>query len=458
MTGWDAFRGDVQAAMLEGFVDEAERLTWTADRIAQAQRDGLKALLEHAVENSSFHRRRLAGIDIAGIDPTDMSALPVMTKAQMMDELDDVFTDRRLCADAVECALAATSAEPVPILGDYIALASGGCSGRRGVFVFDSAAVAAFVASVARQPGPSNPVEGPPGVQAVMALVTSPSAVHATGMLAALMSSGPVAIRSELVPATQPLDQIVLRLNGLQPNVLTGYASMLVRLAAEAVAGRLRIAPTAVSSTSETLLPEMRSVVGNAFGVPVLDGFGSTEGLVGKTRADDDVFVFNSDRCIIELVDADNRPVLVGVPSAKVLVTNLYNVVQPLIRYELTDTFVRQPDVAEHGYLRARVQGRSDDVLLYGDIEVHPIAIRSVMVKTPEVIDYQVHQTRRGIAVAAVTGDGPHVGELSERLRRALVDGGLSRPDVSVRTVDRLDRHPVSGKLRRFVPLTTAER
>ncbi len=190
--------------------------------------------------------------------------------------------------------------------------------------------------------------------------------------------------------------------------------------------------------------------------MPVVDGFGSTEGLLGKTCPDDNVFVFNTDLCIVELVDDENRPVAPGVRSAKVLVTNLYNLTQPLIRYELTDTFTRWPDAVEHGYLRARVLGRNDDVLHYGTVDVHPIAIRSVMVKTPEVIDYQVHQTRCGIDVFAVVADGSRLEGLSDRLRRALSDGGLCRPEVTVRPVDRLDRHPVSGKLRRFVPLTTA--
>ena len=117
--------------------------------------------------------------------------------------------------------------------------------------------------------------------------------------------------------------------------------------------------------------------------------------------------VFNTDLCIVELVDADNRPVTPGVPSAKVLVTNLYNATQPLIRYELTDTFIRPPDAAEHGYLRARVQGRNDEILHYDTADIHPIGIRSVMVKTPEVIDYQVRQTRCGIDLIAVTTDGP---------------------------------------------------
>jgi len=69
------------------------------------------------------------------------------------------------------------------------------------------------------------------------------------------------------------------------------------------------------------------------------------------------------------------------VPNATVLVTNLYNRTQPPIRYELTDSFVREPDAPDHGFLRARVNGRADDILHYGGIDVHPHVVASVMVK-----------------------------------------------------------------------------
>jgi phenylacetate-CoA ligase len=455
-TAWGCFRADVLAVMRAGSADQFARLTWSAERIKRAQRDALQTLLRHAAEDSPFHRRRLAGIDHAAVDPADLSALPVMTKTQMMDALDDVFTDRRLGRAEIDSALAVTGPEPVPILGDYIALASGGCSGRRGLFVLDRAAVAAFTAAVTRQPvgtpHASDPPRGPPGI----AFVAAASAVHATAMISALTCGDDPPVRFDLVPATLPLNEIVKRLNELRPQVLGGYASMLARLAAEARAGCLQITPALVSSTSETLLPEIRSAIRGAFGVPVLDSFGSTEGLVGKTGPDDDVFVFNTDLCIVELVDADNGPVEPGVPSAKVLVTNLYNLTQPLIRYELTDTFIRQPDAIEDGYLRARVRGRSDEVLHYNTIDIHPITIRTVMVKTPQVIDYQVRQTRSGIDVFAITTDPLNLAGLADRLRQALIDGGLTRPDVTVQPVDRLDRHPVTGKLRRFIPITAA--
>lgn len=158
--------------------------------------------------------------------------------------------------------------------------------------------------------------------------------------------------------------------------------------------------------------------------------------------------------CIVELVDDTNNPVAPGTPSVKVLLTNLYNLTQPLIRYEITDTFIRQPDADTHGYLRALVRGRNDDTLRFGTTAIHPITIRAVMLTTPQVTEYQIHQTSRGIDLRAVcTGDLDST-TLTERLQTALADAGIPRPAVTVTIVDHLDRHPATGKLRAVIPLS----
>lgn len=450
---WDELRRGVQADLSASAAAHFARLSWNAEEIRSEQRRGLARLLAHAAEHSPFHARRLRGIDLDAVDPGDMSALPVMTKADMMAGLDDVFTDRRLRRADVESALSHTRAEPVPLLDGSIALASGGCSGARGVFVLDREALAAFAFAVLRPAAPGT-LSRPPQVDDVGVLVAAPSAVHATGLVTSLTAGDWSFGRFHLIPATRPLPAIVAELNGIRPTILGGYASMLGRLAAEARAGRLRIRPEQVASTSETLLPELRSAVRAAFDAPVSDGFGSTEGLFGKTGPDDDVFAFNTDMCVVELVDADNRPVPVGVPAARVLVTNLYNLTQPLIRYELTDTFVRVADAPGHGHLRARVRGRTDEIFHYPDgTAVHPIAIRSVIVATPEIIDYQVAQTPAGVDVSAVATGDFAVEDFTSRLTRALAQAGLKHPDVTARAVDHLERNAASGKFRRFVPL-----
>jgi phenylacetate-coenzyme A ligase PaaK-like adenylate-forming protein len=190
-----------------------------------------------------------------------------------------------------------------------------------------------------------------------------------------------------------------------------------------------------------------------AFGAPVVNSFASTEGLMGSSAPGGDVLMFNSDMCIIELVDAGNRPVGPGVPSAKVLVTNLYNLAQPLIRYEMADSFVLEPSAGGPGHLLARAHGRADEVFHYQAGDLHPHVIRSVMLRSPEVADYQVRQTRTGIEADIIAAGSASPEALRRRLAEALAHGGLGQPDVTVRIAGDLPRCAGSGKLRRFIPL-----
>ena len=228
---------------------------------------------------------------------------------------------------------------------------------------------------------------------------------------------------------------------------------MIASLARERRAGRLAIEPCFIATTSEMLAPEARAAIRAGFGAPVVDVFGTTEGLMGATDPDGDVFAFNSDTCIVELVDADDRPVPVGTPSAHVLITNLCNRIQPLIRYRVEDRFTRHPAAAAHGHLRASVAGRNDEVLRWGTLEIHPLVVRAALLKHPEVVDYQVRQTPCGVDVAVVADGALAEAALDWALRSALEAAGLPRADVTVRRVERLERNAETGKLRRFVPL-----
>jgi phenylacetate-coenzyme A ligase PaaK-like adenylate-forming protein len=373
----------------------------------------------------------------------------------MMNELDDVFTDRRLTRPAVERALAEAGPEPAALLGSYIALTSGGSSGRRGVFVLDLPAALQFFGTLTRGVvARLEAIGGPPPGGLPIAMVAAGSPVHATGMAAPLCQGDTeLPFRFLGVPVTQPLSEIVEQLNTLQAPALYGYPSMLARLAREQEAGRLRISPMVVTCTSETCTPEQRAAISTGFGAPVIDSFGSTEGLVGASAPDKDVITFAEDGCIVELVDEHYRPVAPGTPSAAVLVTNLSNRLQPLIRYELTDTFVQQPAASEHGYLRARVSGRSDEGFRYGEVTVHPLVIRTVMLQFHEVVEYQVRQTSTGIDVTAVVDHGLDLEVLRGDLSSALGGAGLAAPEVSVRSASNLERDAATGKLRRFVPL-----
>jgi phenylacetate-CoA ligase len=434
----------------------AERLTWDPGRLASFQRDRLRALLGHAAGHSPFHARRLRGLDPSRFELADLPRLPTMTKGQMMAAFDEVVTDARLTRRRAEEHLAASTTEPALLLGRYVCLASGGSSGLRGVFVQTLDEYTEFVASIVRQARTRmTAAGGPPPEEMVIGIIGAASPVHSSCFGAAVAAGPPV--RLIAVPVTLPLPEIVRRLNAAQPPALLGYPSKLAELAREQRAGRLRIAPRSVTAMSELLTPRDRAAIGDAFGAPVVNQFVSTEGLAGQTEPAGSVLRFASDMCLAELVDADNQPVPEGATSAKVLVTNLHNLTQPLIRYELTDRFSRPLGRSGQGHLRACVEGRADEPFRYGRVEVHPHVLRSTLVTAAAVREYQVRQTEQGIDVACVPDGAVAAGELAARLEQGLRRAGLARPRVCVRMVDAISRDPLTGKVRRFIPTRPAQ-
>jgi len=161
---------------------------------------------------------------------------------------------------------------------------------------------------------------------------------------------------------------------------------------------------------------------------------------------------FASDMCLAEPVDDDNNPVPPGVPSAKVLVTNLHNLTQPLVRYELTDRFTRPAGTSAAGWLRASIEGRADDVFRYGSVAVHPHVIRSALATEGTIREYQVRQTDDGVDVTCVTGGHLATAALAARLEHALRQAGLTEPHVSIRLAETITRDPETGKVGRFIP------
>jgi phenylacetate-CoA ligase len=457
MTAPDAFeelRRRFQAATAQALPTHVERSGWSSAQIAAHQRQQLRRLLAHAIAHSPYHARRLAGVDPAAVELSDLASLPVMTKADMMASFDEVVTDHRLTRAAVEDCLEASGDHPAFLHDELQCMASGGSSGVRGIFAFSWAAAVDFALAPQRSTLRRMLGEGPPEGELVLGFVAAPTAVHATGASAWLSDGGMGGLmRTVRAPSTLPLPEIVARLNAARPNMLAGYPSVLRLLAEEKRAGRLLIEPRSVATTSEPLTPEARAEIAAAFGVAPANVFGSTEGLMGSSAPGEEAITFASDLAIAELVDEDNRPVPPGTPSAKVLVTNLYNFAQPLIRYELTDSFVEQPAAPDHGHLRATVSGRSDDVFTYGSLRVHPLAIRSPLVKTPEVLEYQVRQTPRGAGLAVVAAGALDPSRLARKVARSLAEAGVPDPQVTVRCVDAIERDARTGKARRFIPL-----
>jgi phenylacetate-coenzyme A ligase PaaK-like adenylate-forming protein len=439
--------------LFEVMPEHLARLTRPRDQLLVEREAALRAIVAHARSYSPWHRARLERVAPERLTEAGLRALPTMTKDDLMHHFDAIVTDRRLTRDVVETHLAGLTTDAY-LLDEYHVCASGGSSGRRGAFVFDFEGwVVPFASYIRFSIYMMQQVLGPES-PSVMVMVAADKASHMTSALGQTFAVPGSTMHR--VPATLQLERIVECLNDLQPQYLSGYASMVHQLTHEAAAGRLRVAPRIVATTSEPLLPEIRAAVTETWGTPIFNGFGSTEGLMGGSCSAGRGIHLSDDLFVIEPVDEGGDPVPPGERAAKVYLTSLYNRVQPLIRYELTDEVTILDGPCPCGITLLRIddiQGRVDDCFTYSaGPTVHPFTFRSVLGRERNIIEYQVLQTARGADIRVRCQDALDAVPIVTAIRDALLELGLADADVTVTAVPVLDRQD-TGKFRRFVPL-----
>lgn len=332
-----------------------------------------------------------------------LSALPIVTKRTLMERFDEWATDRRVTREAVAAFLADKSRIGARFLGEYAVWKSSGTNGEPGIFVQDQAALGIYDALVARQLNTRRLVRDYVWgvvVEGGRAALVSAVGDHYAGVTNWQRTSAACPwVPTRVVSVTAPLSEIVAQLNPFQPALLASYPSMLVLLADQRRAGRLRIAPTTLWSGGERLSPAMRAQIEDGFGAPLQNEYGASEALSIACEGSCGWLHVNADWVILEPIDADGRPTPPGELSASVLLTNLANRVQPIIRYDLGDRILVNPEPCGCGnpLPAIHVEGRCGDVLhlhaAHGRVvELLPLAIETA-IEEAGVDAFQVAQT-----------------------------------------------------------------
>ncbi len=145
-----------------------------------------------------------------------------------------------------------------------------------------------------------------------------------------------------------------------------GYASSVAAMADAALEHELLIRPPkAIVTTSEPLQPVWRQRIIDAFGAPIYDQYGCNDGGVLAQTCDHGRFHIAENVSVIEVLDADDRPVKPG-EEGDVVVTNLHARVLPFLRYRIGDRAVLGSGTCPcgtPGRFFERLGGRDGDAL-----------------------------------------------------------------------------------------------
>jgi len=416
-----------------------ERDRWSREELVDHQRERARALIRHAVSHSPYYREALG----PGAETAELSDLPTLSKRVLMEQFDRIVTDRSLRVAELELFLARADAGAL-YRGEYRIFSTSGATGVPGLFLYSQAEfahwIAVFVRSFARLGmTPETRIVG----------IGAPSALHLSQQVVATMQVGRGG--APRLSVITPVEEMVAALDEYRPEVLAGYPSVIALLAEEQLQGRLEIAPRVVLTTSEVLTEDAAARIEAARTRPV-EGYFTTEVGVVAAGSLDHVGLHVCEEAIVEVVDEAGRAVPPGRPGAKVLLTNLVNRAQPLIRYELLDCveLAAGPDPSGRPYDRiARIDGRSDDVLglpgrAGGTVAVHPYRLRAPFVRLLDVVQYQLVHRPSGLEVLVVVrrGAGRDVATVVRAaLEDALREAGAVCP-VEVEVVAEIAREP----------------
>src|SRR5215472_6157520 len=127
---YEVDRFDHADELLVRLPEAVERLTWPIERLHALRDERLRAVVRHAREHSPWHARRLRDVDPDSLTGDDLSAIPPMTKQDLMANWDEIVTDPRLTLDVARRHLAHVDAHgPAYLLDEYHVVTTGGASG-----------------------------------------------------------------------------------------------------------------------------------------------------------------------------------------------------------------------------------------------------------------------------------------------------------------------------------------
>jgi len=361
------------------YLAELEHSQWLSRQgMEQLQEKKLAELLKPAWQHCPWHRERMSA---AGIDPEGRVSLADLRRLPTMDKQDAVSHGEQMVWRGVP--------------GGIFQYNTGGSSGQPLIFYYGRRRQASDAAGRMRARRWWGVEPGDPEVY----LWGAPVELDKTDRIKTLrdrLLNQLVLNAFEMSPAR--MDEYARAIQAFQPHCLYGYASSVALLAAHVLDRGIRLRLPrlkVVCTTGEPLFEHQRQLIGEVFGVPVANEFGSRD--IGFTAHEtpQGQLLLMSESIILEVLDEQGQPVPPGATGEAVM-TALESFAQPFIRYRTGD-MVRVADepcrVGRGLHVIDEVVGRSTDFVVKTDGTImHALAVIYVLRAVRGVGEFRIVQ------------------------------------------------------------------
>lgn len=348
-------------------------------RIATAQLRGMRAVLAHARATVPYYRKLRYDVPLVRLD--DVARLPILQKAEILRRESEFRSSLVADDDVVMTRTSGTSGRRVNVAHD-----------RRHFAYHNAACLRRFLATDLYRPWHRlvhlRPMDAPARWYQRLGF-----------------------FRREVAISSWPPERIRETLRRVRPHVLIGYPTMfreLLRVLPAEELAELRSSLVLLFTESELLLPEHRTHLENAFGVPVFDEYSAYETLNISFECAHGSAHVAEDRVLVEIVDDRGQTVPDGCEGT-VVVTAFQERAMPLLRYALGDRARIVPGGCECGRTFRRLQlttGRADDHVVLPDGSLLYVAtFLYLAANVPGVAESAVRQDERGAITISLMPD-----------------------------------------------------
>jgi len=369
--------------------------TYKANKLSREQIKGiqqkrLEQLVDYARNNSPYFKKLYADVSTN----FSLKELPATNKIEMMKNFDSWITDTNISMKRIEEFTSDIENVGRMIDNKYLIFKTSGSTGHPATILYDkqninvASAVAAF-RTFARKEDFKEFLKNDKKTAGVFA---NYGFYLACGMSRYLQLKMPRKQNKITVDVNASEEQIIKELNEFNPSMLSGYPSNLALLSDFE---DLKIKPDVVITGGELLTDEIRKKLINKFNCYVQTHYSCTEAGEIACECSEKHLHINEDWVIVEPVDKNNNPVGYGVRSDKVLITNLSNYIQPIIRYELTDRIIVHNEKCRCGKSSywLEIEGRTDDILEFKNgVFVAPMSFYKILEEIKEIVRFQLIQ------------------------------------------------------------------
>ena len=436
----------------------AESLTFERRRILQKKR--LQNLLSHVLRKSGFYQEyyKKHGITPEKIGKIELRDLPPINKKLMMDNYDDFVCDTKIRRKSLEAFIADRDNCGRRYLDRYMIIHTSGSTGTIGIFAYGPRDWGILKALAVRRVSKA-------GIN--LFRKTKVSFIGATdGMYAgiSLVQDAPKFVFDLLrLPINSSLGEMTTKINAFQPDILSGYSSGNYLLAREKLLGNINIKPERILCSADSLTSKMRRTIKDAFGIEPVNFYAASESICmgAECEKHEGIHLYDDWHCF-EFVDEEFNPVEPG-RSGRLLLTNLYNYTQPLIRYAMNDEIILDNKTCACGSsfpLIRNIAGRQEDMLWFEKPNhkkeyIHPLMIVEFFVPGLEKLQV-IQKERNHLLIKVVINDKKEIvlTMIRKRMNEILAQKRLNDAvTFDIELVDNIENNPKTGKFRLIVPL-----